>query len=116
VEQLADGGVLHVQYAVRAPSAVWHNVQGSCSSADHSPLCCAPLLPQAFPDVVSLIQQAAAGGSSSLVLDAELVAVDRAAGCRLLAFQELAGRARGEVQEHQVITGGRGWPASVLTM
>lgn len=79
-------------------------LQGSCSSADEDPLCLLP--PQAFPDVVSLIQQAATGGSSSLVLDAELVAVDRAAGCRLLAFQELAGRARGEVQEHQVRRGG----------
>ena len=43
-----------------------------------------------------------AGGSTSLVLDAELVAVDRADGNRLKAFQELSTRARGEVAAHQV--------------
>ena len=43
-----------------------------------------------------------AGGSTSLVLDAELVAIDRADGNRLKAFQELSTRARGEVAAHQV--------------
>ena len=43
-----------------------------------------------------------AGGSQSVVLDAELVAVDRANGNKLRAFQELATRARSEVTEQQV--------------
>ena len=37
-----------------------------------------------------------------MVLDAELVAVDRANGNKLRAFQELATRARSEVTEQQV--------------
>ena len=41
------------------------------------------------------------GGSTSLVLDAELVAIDRADGNRLKAFQELSTRARGQVAAHQ---------------
>ena len=36
------------------------------------------------------------------MLDAELVAVDRADGNRLKAFQELSTRARGEITAHQV--------------
>ena len=44
-----------------------------------------------------------AGGSTSLVLDAELVAVDRADNNRLKAFQELSTRARGEIAAHQVV-------------
>lgn len=42
------------------------------------------------------------GGATSLVLDAELVAIDRADGNRLKAFQELSTRARGEIAAHQV--------------
>ena len=38
-----------------------------------------------------------------MVLDAELVAVDRADNNRLKAFQELSTRARGEIAAHQVI-------------
>ena len=41
------------------------------------------------------------GGSTSLVLDAELVAIDRADGNRLKAFQELSTRARGQIAAHQ---------------
>lgn len=55
-----------------------------------------------MPDVVAAIQAAAKGGSTSLVLDAELVAVDRADNNRLKAFQELSTRARGEIAAHQV--------------
>ncbi|DBB01067.1 hypothetical protein WJX77_004280 [Trebouxia sp. C0004] len=55
-----------------------------------------------MPDVVAAIQAAAEGGSTSLVLDAELVAIDRADGNRLKAFQELSTRARGQVAAHQV--------------
>ena len=42
------------------------------------------------------------GGSSTLVMDAELVAVDRANGNRLRAFQELSTRARGQITSHEV--------------
>lgn len=45
---------------------------------------------------------AVAGGSTSLVIDAELVAVERGDNNRLKAFQELSTRARGEVAAHQV--------------
>ncbi|KAL0029207.1 hypothetical protein WJX79_003015 [Trebouxia sp. C0005] len=55
-----------------------------------------------MPDVVAAIQAAAQGGSTSLVLDAELVAIDRADGNRLKAFQELSTRARGQIAAHQV--------------
>ena len=41
------------------------------------------------------------GVSTSLVLDAELVAIDRADGNRLKAFQELSTRARGQIAAHQ---------------
>ncbi|KAA6428449.1 MAG: DNA ligase [Trebouxia sp. A1-2] len=54
-----------------------------------------------MPDVVAAIQAAAQGGSTSLVLDAELVAIDRADGNRLKAFQELSTRARGQIAAHQ---------------
>ena len=51
--------------------------------------------------VVYGLVQLYAGGSTSLVLDAELVAIDRADGNRLKAFQELSTRARGEIAAHQ---------------
>ncbi|KAK9829240.1 hypothetical protein WJX72_004715 [[Myrmecia] bisecta] len=57
----------------------------------------------AFPDVCEAITAAAAAECQGLVLDAELVAVDRANGNRLRAFQELSTRARGEVTTHQVL-------------
>ena len=43
-----------------------------------------------------------AGGARELVMDTELVAVDRAEGNRLKAFQELSTRARGQTEMHQV--------------
>ena len=43
-----------------------------------------------------------AGGCSSFVMDAELVAVDRVDGNRLKAFQELSTRARGAITAEQV--------------
>lgn len=58
----------------------------------------------AFPDVVAQVLQAAKGGASSFILDAEIVAVERcgASGSepsvRLRPFQELSARARGDVQ------------------
>lgn len=48
------------------------------------------------------IQPRPAGGAKELVMDAELVAVDRSDGDRLRAFQELATRARGHTELHQV--------------
>ncbi|KAK9840432.1 hypothetical protein WJX74_009841 [Apatococcus lobatus] len=57
----------------------------------------------AFPDVVEVIQTSATDGINGLVLDAELVAVDRSYGkVRLRAFQELSTRARGGVTTDQV--------------
>lgn len=60
----------------------------------------------AFPDVVSLIKCAAAGGNTrSLVLDAELVPVDidpSTGSTRFKSFQELSTRARGQVTEDEV--------------
>jgi hypothetical protein len=49
----------------------------------------------AFPDVIAAVLAAADPSSLPLVLDAELAAVDRVHGNRLLAFQELATRRRG---------------------
>ena len=43
-----------------------------------------------------------AGASTSLVLDAELVAVDRENNNRLKAFQELSTRARGAITAAEV--------------
>ncbi|KAK9865080.1 hypothetical protein WJX84_011403 [Apatococcus fuscideae] len=57
----------------------------------------------AFPDVVEAVQRNATDGINGLVLDAELVAVDRSDGkLRLRAFQELSTRARGGVTTDQV--------------
>jgi ATP dependent DNA ligase domain len=48
----------------------------------------------AFPDVAAAVLAAADPSALPLILDCELVAVDRAQGNRLRAFQELATRAR----------------------
>lgn len=55
-----------------------------------------------FPDVASAVQKAVDCSTSSIVLDAELVAVDRARGNRLMAFQDLSHRQRGSVSESEV--------------
>eukprot|EP00898_Chlorokybus_atmophyticus_P005360 jgi/Chlat1/5825/Chrsp4S06177 len=47
-----------------------------------------------FPDVADIVRTAAAGGASSLIIDAELVAVDRTNNNNLLSFQELSTRSR----------------------
>ncbi|GAB4816048.1 hypothetical protein N2152v2_003094 [Parachlorella kessleri] len=55
----------------------------------------------AYPDVAVHIREAAQGGSTSLVVDAELVAIERdpeGGPPRIRAFQELATRARGDVE------------------
>ncbi|KAL6766970.1 LIG6 [Auxenochlorella protothecoides x Auxenochlorella symbiontica] len=51
----------------------------------------------AFPDVGELMKEAVDPAALPLILDAEVVAVDRADGNRLRAFQELATRARVDV-------------------
>jgi DNA ligase-1 len=61
----------------------------------------------AFPDVVRQVLDAAAGSAWSLILDAEVVAVDRpaadgSAGLKLLSFQELAARPRAGVKLEDV--------------
>lgn len=55
---------------------------------------------KSFPDVVATIQEAVQSSSSSLlsvILDAELVAVDRGENNRQRSFQELSSRSRGQV-------------------
>eukprot|EP00884_Botryococcus_braunii_P017318 jgi/Botrbrau1/426/Bobra.110_2s0076.1 len=54
-----------------------------------------------FPDVVEAVREAVGEAANSLVLDAELVAIDRDTG-RLRAFQELSTRPRAQVEAHQV--------------
>lgn len=56
----------------------------------------------AFPDVASAIRKAVGCETSSIVIDAELVAVDRTQGNRLMAFQDLSHRQRGSVTESEV--------------
>ncbi|GMH43726.1 hypothetical protein BSKO_11648 [Bryopsis sp. KO-2023] len=57
---------------------------------------------EAYPDVVSAIKDCVASNVGSIILDAELVAVDRAKGNRLKAFQELSHRSRNAVEESDV--------------
>jgi len=49
-----------------------------------------------------LDDRSAAGGGKQMVLDAELVAVDRNDGNKLRSFQEMSTRARGQTEIHQV--------------
>eukprot|EP00191_Tetraselmis_sp_GSL018_P013531 CAMPEP_0177586320 /NCGR_PEP_ID=MMETSP0419_2-20121207/5006_1 /TAXON_ID=582737 /ORGANISM="Tetraselmis sp., Strain GSL018" /LENGTH=1454 /DNA_ID=CAMNT_0019076197 /DNA_START=342 /DNA_END=4706 /DNA_ORIENTATION=+ len=55
-----------------------------------------------FPDVAEVILEASVGGATSFIVDAELVAIDRANGNRLKAFQELSTRARGAVTSAEI--------------
>lgn len=48
-----------------------------------------------FPDVVNIIQESCSSAASTFVVDAEVVAVDRKNGGKLLSFQELSSRERG---------------------
>ncbi|WOH10273.1 hypothetical protein DCAR_0729740 [Daucus carota subsp. sativus] len=48
-----------------------------------------------FPDLVNIIKESCSSEASSFVLDAEVVAVDRKNGCKLMSFQELSSRERG---------------------
>ncbi|KAL4419767.1 hypothetical protein ABPG75_006865 [Micractinium tetrahymenae] len=56
-----------------------------------------------YPDVAVQTLAAAAGGATSAIVDAEIVAVERGeGGVRLRAFQELATRKRTEVEEGSI--------------
>ncbi|KAF9625607.1 hypothetical protein IFM89_024380 [Coptis chinensis] len=48
-----------------------------------------------FPDLVNIIRESCKPGAISFIVDAEVVAVDRKNGCRLMSFQELSSRERG---------------------
>ncbi|KAF8390064.1 hypothetical protein HHK36_024585 [Tetracentron sinense] len=48
-----------------------------------------------FPDVVNIIKQSCKTTAMTFILDAEVVAVDRKNGSKLMSFQELSSRERG---------------------
>ncbi|KAA8530607.1 hypothetical protein F0562_005316 [Nyssa sinensis] len=48
-----------------------------------------------FPDIVNIIKELCSPTAATLILDAEVVAVDRKNGCKLMSFQELSSRERG---------------------
>lgn len=48
-----------------------------------------------FPDLVNIIKESWRTAASTFILDAEVVAVDRKNGCKLMSFQELSSRERG---------------------
>ncbi|WOK98011.1 DNA ligase 6 isoform X1 [Canna indica] len=48
-----------------------------------------------FPDLVNIIKDSCKTESSTFILDAEVVAVDRKCGGKLMSFQELSSRERG---------------------
>ncbi|KAM7529810.1 hypothetical protein LguiB_033220 [Lonicera macranthoides] len=48
-----------------------------------------------FPDLVKIIEELCSPAAVTFILDAEVVAVDRKNGCKLMSFQELSSRERG---------------------
>ncbi|XP_043702272.1 DNA ligase 6 isoform X2 [Telopea speciosissima] len=48
-----------------------------------------------FPDLVNIIKESCKPDAVTFILDAEVVAVDRRNGCKLMSFQELSSRERG---------------------
>ncbi|WCJ25293.1 DNA LIGASE 6 [Euphorbia peplus] len=48
-----------------------------------------------FPDLINIIEESCKPAAVSFILDAEVVAVDRKNGCKLMSFQELSSRERG---------------------
>ncbi|KAJ4847523.1 hypothetical protein Tsubulata_003941 [Turnera subulata] len=48
-----------------------------------------------FPDLIKIIQESCKPTAATFILDAEVVAVDRKNGCKLMSFQELSSRERG---------------------
>ncbi|KAL3527003.1 hypothetical protein ACH5RR_011659 [Cinchona calisaya] len=48
-----------------------------------------------FPDLLDIIKEACGSAASTFILDAEVVAIDRKKGMKLMSFQELSSRERG---------------------
>lgn len=48
-----------------------------------------------FPDLVNIMKESCSSAAATFVLDAEIVAIDRKHGCKLMSFQELSSRERG---------------------
>ncbi|KAL5571330.1 hypothetical protein UlMin_020927 [Ulmus minor] len=48
-----------------------------------------------FPDLVNIINESCKPEADTFILDAEVVAIDRKNGCKLMSFQELSSRGRG---------------------
>ncbi|KAG5247360.1 DNA ligase [Salix suchowensis] len=48
-----------------------------------------------FPDLIKIIEESCKPAAVTLIVDAEVVAVDRKNGCKLKSFQELSSRERG---------------------
>lgn len=48
-----------------------------------------------FPDLIDIIKESCKPAARTFILDAEVVAVDRKNGCKLMSFQELSSRERG---------------------
>ncbi|OVA08141.1 DNA repair metallo-beta-lactamase [Macleaya cordata] len=48
-----------------------------------------------FPDLVNIIKESCKPATRTFIVDAEVVAVDRKNGCKLMSFQELSSREKG---------------------
>ncbi|KAL2522198.1 DNA LIGASE 6 [Forsythia ovata] len=48
-----------------------------------------------FPDIINIIKESCFPGAVTFILDAEVVAIDRKNGLKLMSFQELSSRERG---------------------
>ncbi|PNY17828.1 ATP-dependent DNA ligase, partial [Trifolium pratense] len=48
-----------------------------------------------FPDLIDMIKESCKPVASTFIIDAEVVAIDRKNGYRIMSFQELSSRARG---------------------
>ncbi|EXC20557.1 DNA ligase 1 [Morus notabilis] len=48
-----------------------------------------------FPDLINIIKESCKPDADTFILDAEVVAIDRKSGCKLMSFQELSSRGRG---------------------
>ncbi|KAL5722076.1 hypothetical protein ACHQM5_005642 [Ranunculus cassubicifolius] len=48
-----------------------------------------------FPDLINIMKESCKAAAETFILDAEVVAVDRKNGCKLMSFQELSSRERG---------------------
>lgn len=48
-----------------------------------------------FPDLINTIKESAKPAAPTFILDAEVVAIDRKNGQKLMSFQELSSRERG---------------------